>query len=133
MKRLCFLILIILSFNVYSQDVKIQRISDIDQSKFDKIDYALSISYVLLNAYDLSLTEYALRKSNNLYEANPIYGKNPSFTKLLIGKVFTTSATIYISTKLSRRGRKIFLTGANLAYMGICIWNTKQINLSVNF
>ena len=82
MKRLCFLILIILSFNVYSQDVKIQRISDIDQSKFDKIDYALSISYVLLNAYDLSLTEYALRKSNNLYEANPIYGKNPSFTKL---------------------------------------------------
>ena len=69
------------------------------QEPLDATDKVLFANFVLLKVIDVGQTNYALTQ-NNFYEANPLYGKDPSSAELWAINAVGVGMLYYIVTQL---------------------------------
>lgn len=92
--------------------------------KFDLTEKCLFGSYLTLTIGDVISTDQLLK--NGGYETNPLIGKRPSLSKMILIKAVSVPFFYYITKKIENRpARKIVLISANLILSYFVINNIK--------
>ena len=106
--------------------------SSYSQEPLDTTDKILFANFVLLKVIDVGQTNYALTK-NNFYEANPLYGKYPSSTKLWTINAAGVGILYYFVTQLNSAERKYFLVFLNVVQFAVVGLNYNQPGIGLRF
>lgn len=75
---------------------------------YDNTDKMLMASMVATQIADGHTTSRALENPNNM-EANPLLGRNPSDSQIIITKVIATGIILWLASKMEPKQRKLTL------------------------
>ena len=125
------------SSDLVNEDGAVITTYTVDKNKFDKIDYTLMATYVVLNVIDVVYTNEAL-KNPNVYEANPLMGKNPSLEKMILYKALSVNAILYFGTKIAKKNNTAFkaymiLLNTGMGYVCYHNYNVVKVNFNISF